>query len=200
MKNFSKNSNLDEAVTFLLDLSSRTDLKLNNNLVTPELAKKVIKSTLIPQKHLFLIAFQWWLWRNVSLNLPHNTSTSLRVCKNRIFHIAEGVICDPCIKKMLGRDLCLKTIAFFFRLVNSLKYLLLSPEYNCWSPEAIWPEFQYDFRSSQSAADLLTVVFDRIDWAFNMYWANWAVVLDISKAFYKKSPSGLLHELESMKF
>ena len=48
MKNFSKNSNLDEADTFLLDLSSRTDLKLNNNLVTPELAKKVIKSTLIP--------------------------------------------------------------------------------------------------------------------------------------------------------
>ena len=42
MKNFSKNSNLDEADTFLLDLSSRTDLKLNNNLVTPELAKKVI--------------------------------------------------------------------------------------------------------------------------------------------------------------
>ena len=59
MKNFSKNSNLDEADTFLLDLSSRTDLKLNNNLVTPELAKKVIKSTSIPQKHLFLIAFQW---------------------------------------------------------------------------------------------------------------------------------------------
>ena len=42
MKNFSKNSNLDEADTFLLDLSSRTDLELNNNLVTPELAKKVI--------------------------------------------------------------------------------------------------------------------------------------------------------------
>ena len=42
MKNFSKNSNLDEADTFLLDLSSRTDLTLNNNPVTPELAKKVI--------------------------------------------------------------------------------------------------------------------------------------------------------------
>ena len=43
--------------------------------------------------------------------------------------------------------------------------------------------FQYDFRSSQSNADLLTVISDRIDKAFNRSGATQAVALDISKAF-----------------
>ena len=41
----------------------------------------------------------------------------------------------------------------------------------------IFSDFQYGFRSSQSTADLLTVVSDRIAGAAQ------AVVLDISKAF-----------------
>ena len=44
-------------------------------------------------------------------------------------------------------------------------------------------DFQYDFRSSQSTADLLTVVSDRISRAFNRFRATQAVALDISKAF-----------------
>ena len=32
--------------------------------------------------------------------------------------------------------------------------------------------FQYGFRSSRSAADLLTVVSDRIAWALNKSWAG----------------------------
>ena len=43
--------------------------------------------------------------------------------------------------------------------------------------------FQYGFRSSQSAADLLTVVSDRIARVFNRSGATRAVALDISKAF-----------------
>ena len=42
---------------------------------------------------------------------------------------------------------------------------------------------QYDFRSSQSNADLLTVIFDRIDKAFNRSGATQAVTFDISKTF-----------------
>ena len=38
------------------------------------------------------------------------------------------------------------------------------------------------FRSSESTADLLTVVFDRIARAYRS-WATQAVALDISKAF-----------------
>ena len=42
---------------------------------------------------------------------------------------------------------------------------------------------QYGFISSRSTADLLTVVSDRIAWAFNRPGATQAVALDISKAF-----------------
>ena len=57
-------------------------------------------------------------------------------------------------------------------------------------------DFQYDFRSSRSTADLLTVVSDRIARAFNNRSTR-AVALDISKAFDKVWHAGLLHKLKS---
>ena len=47
---------------------------------------------------------------------------------------------------------------------------------------AFFSGFQYGFRSSPSTADLLTVVSDRIAWAFNKLVANQAVALDIFRA------------------
>ena len=58
-------------------------------------------------------------------------------------------------------------------------------------------DFQYDFRSSRSTADLLTVVSDRIARAFNRSGATRAVALDISKAFDRVWHAGLLHKLKS---
>ena len=55
-------------------------------------------------------------------------------------------------------------------------------------------DFQYGFRSSRSTADLLTVVSDRIARAFNRSGATQAVALDISKAFDRVWPGGLLHK------
>ena len=51
----------------------------------------------------------------------------------------------------------------------------------------MWPfsDFQYVFGCSQSTADLLTIVSDRIARAFNRPGATQAVALDISKAFNK---------------
>ena len=57
--------------------------------------------------------------------------------------------------------------------------------------------FQYGFRSSQSIADLLTVVTNRIARAFNRSGATRAVALDISKAFGRVWHAGLLHKLKS---
>ena len=57
--------------------------------------------------------------------------------------------------------------------------------------------FHYAFRSSQSIADLLTVVSDRIARAFNRSGATRAVTLDISKAFDRVWHAGLLHKLKS---
>ena len=63
----------------------------------------------------------------------------------------------------------------------------------------MWPfsDFQYDFRSSRSTADLLTVVSDRIARAFNRSGATRPVALDISKAFDRVWHAGLLHKLKS---
>ena len=47
----------------------------------------------------------------------------------------------------------------------------------------LFSDFQYGFRSSQSTADLLTVVSDRITGAFNRSGATRVVAFDISKVF-----------------
>ena len=62
----------------------------------------------------------------------------------------------------------------------------------------LFSDFQYSFRSSQSTADLLTIVPDRITTrAFNRSRATQAVVLDIFKAFDRVWHTGLLHKLKS---
>ena len=67
------------------------------------------------------------------------------------------------------------------------------------SPREMQPsfDFQYGFRSSGSAADLLTVVSDRIARAFSRSEATRAVALDISKAFDRVWRVGLLHKRSS---
>ena len=64
----------------------------------------------------------------------------------------------------------------------------------------LFSDFQYGFRSSQSTADLLTVVSDRMARAFNRSGATRVVALDISKAFDRVWHAGLLHKLKSWNF
>ena len=61
----------------------------------------------------------------------------------------------------------------------------------------LFSDFQYGFRSCRSTADLLTVVSDRIDRAFNRSGATPAMALDISEAFDMVWHAGLLHRLLS---
>ena len=61
----------------------------------------------------------------------------------------------------------------------------------------LFSDFQYGFRPSQSTADLLRVVSDRIARAFNRPGDTRAVALDISKAFDRVWHAGLLHKLKS---
>ena len=58
-------------------------------------------------------------------------------------------------------------------------------------------DFNYGFGSSRSTADLLTVVSDRTEKAFNRSGATWAVTLDWSKAFDRVWDTGLLCKLTS---
>ena len=61
----------------------------------------------------------------------------------------------------------------------------------------IFSDIQYGLRPSQSTADLLTVVSDRIARAFNRCGPTWPVALDIPKAFDRVWHAGLLHRLKS---
>ena len=58
----------------------------------------------------------------------------------------------------------------------------------------LFSDFLYGFRYSQSMADLLTVVSDRISRAFNRSGATGAVALDIYKDIGKVWHAGLLHK------
>ena len=63
----------------------------------------------------------------------------------------------------------------------------------------MWPfsDFRCVFRSSQSTADLLIIVSDRIARAFNRSEATQAVAVDISKAFDRVWLAGVLHKRKS---
>ena len=88
--------------------------------------------------------------------------------------------------RMLWKGLLLKTTALlvFLSLVSKVFKKLSS-------------DFQYGFRSSQSTADLLTVVPDGIARAFKRSGATQAVALDI-KAFNRIWHAGLLHKLKPL--
>ena len=60
--------------------------------------------------------------------------------------------------------------------------------------------FQYGFRSSRSAADLLTVVSDRIAGALNKSLASWAVALDISKTFDRVCLAGSSSQIYTYRY
>ena len=100
--------------------------------------------------------------------------------------------------RMLGKGLLLKTTALLVFFLCKISEKLVNNRIgdhleNC----GLFSDFQYGFRSSRSAADLLTVVSDRIARAFNRPGADRAVALDIAKAFGRVWHAGLLHKLKS---
>ena len=61
----------------------------------------------------------------------------------------------------------------------------------------LFSDFQYGCQSSQSTADLLTVISNGITRTFDKSGATQAVALDISKAFNRVWHTDLLHKLKS---
>ena len=60
----------------------------------------------------------------------------------------------------------------------------------------LFSDFQYGFRSSQSNAELLTVICDRISRAFNRSGTTRTAALDISKGFNRIWHAGIFHKLK----
>ena len=76
---------------------------------------------------------------------------------------------------------------FFEKLVDNK---LVDQQEKC----GLFSDFRYSFRFSQSTADLLTVVSDRISRAFNKAGGTPAAALDISKAFNRVWHAGPFHK------
>ena len=79
----------------------------------------------------------------------------------------------------------------FKKLVNNR--IVLHLEKKC----GLFSDFQYGFRSSQSTAELLRIVSDRIARVFNGSRPTQSVVLDILEDFNKVWHAFLLHKLKS---
>ena len=126
----------------------------------------------------------------------------LKNCDPELSYILDELFNKyPCISlfpvfKNIGKGLQqLKTttlLVFFLRLVKFLKKLVSNRIVDQLEKRNLFSDFQYGCRSSQSTADLLTVVSDRIATTFNRSGA-----LDITKAFEKIWHASLLHKLKS---
>ena len=98
---------------------------------------------------------------------------------------------------MLGKGLQLKATALLVFFLWLVKKLVNNRIVDHLEKCELFSDIQYGFRSSRSTLDLLTVVSDRIAWAFNKSVATWAVALVISKNFDRVWHADLLHKLKS---
>ena len=199
-ENVSKNSNLDDSGISLPVFPSRTNSKLHNIFVSPKVVKKVIM--------------------NLDLSKASGPDcipvVVLKNCEPELSYLLAEFF-NKCLKEFCFRD-CWKVSSVvpvfknveerstaknyhpvsllsvvskvFEKLVNN-RIVHHLEQYGLFS------DFQYDFWSSQSTTDLLTVVSDKIGKAFNRSGATRAVALDISKAFDRVCHAGQLRKPKS---
>ena len=179
---------------------SRTNLKLHNISITPKMVKKVI-TNLESSKASGPDYIPVVVLKNCEPELSYILVKLFNMCLNEsCFPDSWKVSSVVSVFKNVGersaaknyRPVSLLSVVskVFEKLVNDRTVDYLE---NC----GLFSDFQYSFRSSQSTADLLTVVSDRIARAFNRSGATRAVALDISKAFEIVWHAGLLRKLKS---
>ena len=199
-KNFSKNSNLVDSGISLPAFPSRTNLNLHNIPITPKMVIKVI-TNLDSSKASGPDCIPVVVLKNCDPELPYILAKVFNMClKESYLPDCWKVSSVVPVFKNVGE----RSTAKNYRPVNLLSVVskvfekLLNNRIvdyleNC----GLFSDFHYDFRSSRSTADLLTVVSDRIARAFSWSGSARAVALDISKAFDRVWHAGLLHTLRS---
>ena len=199
-KNFSKNSNFADSGISLPVFPSRTNLKLHNISITLKMVKKVIMN-LDSSKASDPDCIPVVVLKNCEPELSYILAKLFNNClKESCFPDYWKVSSVVPVFKNAGerstaknyRPISLLSVVskVFEKLVNNR---IVGHLEKC----GLFSDFQYGFRSSQSTADLLTVVSDGIARAFNRSGATRAVALDISKAFDRVWHAGLLHKLKS---
>ena len=164
-KNFFKNSNLDDLGISLPVFPSKTNLKLQNISITPKMVKKVILN-LDSSKATGLDCNPVVVLNNCEPELSYILAELFNMClKECCFPDCGKVLLVVPAFKNVGEKSTAKNYhpgslltvvnKVFEKLVNNRIVVDLEKS-------GYFSNFQYCFRSCQSTADLLTVVFDRI--------------------------------------
>ena len=160
-ENFSMNSNLDDSGISLPVFPSRTNLKLHNISVTFKMVRNVIMNLDLTKA-------------SGSDCIP---AVVLKNCEPEISYILAELF-NKCLKESCFPD-CWKvsSVVLVFRNVGErstaknyrkvFEKLVNNRIVDHLEKCGLFSDFQYGFRSSRSTADLLTVVSDRINRAFN---------------------------------
>ena len=169
-ENFSKTSNLDDAGISLPVFPCRTNLKLHNIYVTPKIVNKVIMN-LDLSKTFDPDCIPMMVLKNCELELSYILAELFNKClKESCFPDCWKVSSVAPVFKNAGEQSTAKNChpvsplsvvsKVFENFVNNR---IVDHIEKC----GLFSDFQYGFRSSQSTADLLTVVSDRMARAFN---------------------------------
>ena len=199
-KNFSKNFTLDDFSISLPVFPSRTNLKLHNISITPKMIKKVIMnldSSKASGPDCILVV----VLKNCEPKLSYILAKLFNMClKESCFPDCWEVSSVVPVFKNVGERSAAKNyrpVSLLSVVSKVFEKLVNNRIVDHLENGGLFSDLQYGFRSSQSTADLLTVVSDRIARAFSRSGATRAVALDISRAFDRVWHAGLLHKLKS---
>ena len=199
-ENFSKNSNLDDSGIFLIFFPSRTNLKLHNISVTPEMVTKV-KMNLDFPKASCPDCIPVVVLKNCEPELSYILAELFNMyLKESCFPDCWNVSSVVPVFKNVGERSIAKNygpVSLLFVARKVFKKLNINRIVDYLEKCLLFPDFQYGFRSSRSIADPSTVVSGRIARAFNKSGAARAAALDISKAFERVWYATLFHKLKS---
>ena len=200
LKIFSLNSNLDDSGIPLPVFPSRTNLKLHNMYVTPKMVRKVVMN-LDLSKAPGLDCIPVVVLKNCEPELSYVLAELFYNClKESCFPDCWKVLSVIPVFKNVGERSTAKNyhpFSFLFVVSNVFEKLVNNRVVDHLEKCRLSSDFQCGFGSSQSTADLLTVVCDSIARAFNRSGATRAVAVDISKAFDRVWHAGLLYKLKS---
>ena len=198
-ENFSKNSNFDDSGISLPVFHSRTNLKLHNISVTPKVVKKVTTNIDL-SKASGSDCIPVVVLKKYEPELSYIAELFNMCLKESCFPDCSKVSSVVSVFKNVGERCTAKNyhpVSLLSVVSKVFEKLVNNRIVNHLEKCGLFSDFQYGFKSSQSTADLLTVVSDRMTRAFNRSGATRAVVLDISKAFDKVWHVGLLQKLKS---
>ena len=136
---------------------------------------------------LAVIVFQRWFWRTLSPNFyTYLPKFSAFIWRNFVFKIFERSCLLSLYLKNVGEK-CTATnyrpVSLLFVARETFEKLVNNSLVHHLEKCGFFSAFQYGSKSSRSTVDLLTVVYDTINRAFNMLGATPSAALNISTAF-----------------